>query len=324
MKPCESFRDNIEVPLVVVTAASDQDPARFVLPVDFEVLDQELPTKFCLPMLVGAALFTSGMFHLILLCVTGADWSGPLSLRKSALFGISAGLTVWSIAWILTQLAPRRGDQRLASLLSGGLLLEVGLITLQQWRGVSSHFNRTTPLNSLIETIMLGLILLATAGIAWLCWRSRWLRPMAESQAIAIRAGLFLLLLSCGLGMLVTIAGEINLAQGRPPEIWGLAGVLKYPHGAVLHAVQTLPFLSFLMQKFRVRRSAWLMRSAVAAHLLFLGHAMWQTFLGRARMDVDVTSVTFLAASALLLLLPIVAILYGAVAIARASRSANA
>ena len=324
MNPCESFRDNIEVPLVVGTAASDQVPVRFALPVDLEWLDHEFLKKFRLPILIGTALLASGLFHLILLCMTGADWSGPLSLRKPALFGISAGMTVWSIMWILTQLAPRRGDQRLASLLSVGLLLEVGLITLQQWRGVSSHFNRTTPLNSLIETIMLGLILLVTAGIAWLCWRSRWLRPMAKSQAIAIRAGLWLLLVACGLGMLVTIAGEINLAQGRPPEIWGLAGVLKYPHGAVLHAVQTLPFLSFLMQKFRVRFSIGLMRSAVTAHLLFLGHALWQTFLGRARMDVDATSRTLLAASVLLLLLPIVATLYGAVAIARASKSANA
>lgn len=310
MNPCESFRDNTEVPLVVGTAGSVQAPARFAHLVNFEWLDHEFLKKFRLPILIGAALLASGLFHLILLCVTRSEWSGPLSLRKPALFGISSGMTVWSIAWILTQLAPRPGDQRLATLLSVGLLLEVGLITLQQWRGVSSHFNRTTPLDAIVETTMLGLILLVTVGIGWLCWRSRWLRPMPESQVIAIRSGLWLLLVSCGLGMLVTIAGEINLAQGRSPEIWGLAGVLKYPHGAVLHAVQTLPFLSFLMQKFRVRFSAWLMRCAVAAHLLFLGQALWQTCLGRARMDVDATSGTLLVASVLLLLIPITAICF--------------
>ena len=49
--------------------------------------------------------------------------------------------------------------------MAGGLLLEVGLITVQQWRGVRSHFNRTTTFDASIEVIMLGLILLVTAGI---------------------------------------------------------------------------------------------------------------------------------------------------------------
>lgn len=321
MKPIESVQLSASNRLVESSDTSAR--CRPGEPADLQRHNHELLTTFRLPVLMGAILFTSGLLHLLVLFVIGADWDGPLSLRKPALFGISSGMTVWSIAWILTQLVPRPGDQRLASLLSGGLLLEVSLITLQQWRGVSSHFNRSTPVDAVIESTMLGLILLVTAGIAWLCWRSRWLRPMAESQAIAIRAGLWLLLVSCGLGLLITITGEMNLAKGLPPDLWGPAGVLKYPHGAVLHAVQTLPLLAFLMHKFRVRFSSGMMRSAVAAHLLFLGHAMWQTFLGRARMDVDVNSVILLAASGVLLLIPIVAIVLGAVATAGTPRSAN-
>ena len=321
MKPMDSFHPCASNMLVKPsgTVAS----CRPVEPADLQRHNHDLLTMFRLPVLIGAILFTSGLLHLLVLFVKGADWDGPLSLRKPALFGISSGVTVWSIAWILTQFVPRRGDQRLANLLSGGLLLEVSLITLQQWRGVSSHFNRSTPVDAVIESTMLGLILLVTTGIAWLCWRTRWLRPMATSQAIAIRAGLWLLLVSCGLGLLITITGEMNLAKGRPPDLWGPAGVLKYPHGAVLHAVQTLPLLAFLMHKFRVRFSSGMMRSAVAAHLLFLGHALWQTFLGRARMDVDVTSAVLLAASGVLLLFPVVAIVHGAVARASTPRPAS-
>jgi hypothetical protein len=186
--------------------------------------------------------------------------------------------------------------------------LEVGLITLQQWRGVPSHFNRETTLDATIEFMMLGLILLITVGIAWLWRRSRDLLPMHESRVIAIRAGLWLLLVSCGLGLLVTLAGELNLANGRPPEVQGRAGVLKYPHGAVLHAIQTLPLLSSLLLKLKVSYSAWLLRSAVAAHLSFLIHALWQTFNGRARMDLDSIGGATLAVAGLLLLLPLVAI----------------
>ena len=59
--------------------------------------------KFRLSLLIGAVLCCSGVFHLAMLWYAGADWEGPVSLRKSALFGISAGVTVWSIAWVLTQ-----------------------------------------------------------------------------------------------------------------------------------------------------------------------------------------------------------------------------
>ncbi len=259
--------------------------------------------RFRVPLLIGTILVVSGLVHLALLWFSGAEWSGPLSLRKPGLFGVSAGVTVWSIAWVLPQLAPHRHNQRLVVCLSVGLLLEVGLITLQQWRGVPSHFNRATTLDAAIESIMLGLILLVTVGIAWLAWRSRYLRPMAESRAIAIRAGLWLLLVSCGLGFVATIAGEWNLSHGRPPEVWGRAGVLKYPHGAALHAIQVLPLLSVFLQKFRVARAAAVLKGAVALQVLFLVHALWQTLQGRSRTDVDRQGLAVLAGAGLLVML---------------------
>jgi hypothetical protein len=266
-------------------------------------LDGQKLAAFGPSLLMGAALMASGVVHLLLLWWTGAEWSGPLSLRKPGLFGLSAGMTVWSLMWVLTQLEPRHSDRRLASVLSGSLFLEVGLITLQQWRGVPSHFNRATAFDATIESSMLGLILLVTAGIAWLCWRSQWLLPMMESRAIALRAGLWLLLVSCALGLFATIAGERNLGMGQRPEVWGPAGVLKYPHGAALHALQTLPLLSAALQTLRVAGTAALLRAAVGAQVLFLVHALWQTLSGRARMDLDLTSVAVLGMSGLFWLL---------------------
>lgn len=225
----ENFRGNTEKPLVVESSDITNHRGNGAMFADVAAIDGKLLAKFRPSILIGTALFASGIFHLTLLWVTGADWSGPLSLRKPGLFGVSAGVTVWSIAWVLTQFEPRHYDQRLASFLSGGLLLEVGLITLQQWRGVASHFNRATALDATIESMMVGLILLVTAGIAWLCWRSRHLQPMCESRVIAIRGGLWLLLVSCGLGLLVTLAGEVNLSNGRPPEVCGESGGSEVP-----------------------------------------------------------------------------------------------
>ena len=270
---------------------------------DVPFFDNRLLGTFRISLLIGGLLMASGVYHLVLLWLTNSDWSGPVSLRKPGLFGVSAGLTVWSIAWVLTQLVPRQKDSLFSSLMSIGLLVEVGLITVQQWRGVPSHFNRSTPLDASIESAMLGLILLVTAGIAWLCLRSRHLLPMPESRSISIRAGLWLLLVSCGLGFLITIAGQINLASGDSPEIWRQAGVLKYPHGAVLHAIQALPLLSLLLQRLRVSHAAFLLRLAAASQILFLIHALWQTLSGRARLDIDLTGIAVLALTGLLMVL---------------------
>lgn len=292
---------------ILVVGSSDVSRHTYLIPVpgDVEVVKVKGLAGFRVPLLVGVVLVASGLFHLALLWFTGADWSGPLSLRKPGLFGVSAGVTIWSIAWVLTQVVPRRYDQRLANCMAGGLLLEVGLITLQQWRGVPSHFNRATTLDATIESVMLGLILLVTAGIGWLAIRSRQLLPMPESRAIAIRAGLWLLLASCGLGLMAMCAGEWNLANGQSPEVWGRAGVLKYPHGAALHAIQVLPLLSSLLHQFRVAHSAAVLKGAVVAQVLFLAHAVLQTVQGRSRSDVDWQgSVALVGAGLLFLLLP--------------------
>ena len=264
---------------------------------------------------MGAVLVMSGLLHLALLWYFNAEWNGPLSPRKPALFGVSAGVTVWSIAWVLTKLNPWRYDRAFASLMAVCLLLEVGLITLQYWRGVPSHFNHQNRIDAAIETVMLGLILIVSLGIASLAWRSRRLPPIDETLAIAIRAGLWFLLASCGLGLFVTIAGEINIAHGRSSEIWGRAGVLKYPYGAALHAIQVLPLLSALLNWVRVPKAAWFLRSAVAAHILFMTHALWQTLHGRERLDVDLVGGILLAVAGLLVLLPIAAIAWRVVTI---------
>lgn len=266
-------------------------------------------TEFQPALWIGALLLGSGIFHLAWMALTGADWNGPLSLRKPGLFGVSAGLTAWSIAWVLTQLYPHRLDRLTAGAMAGGLLLEVGLITVQQWRGVPSHFNRATTIDAAVESTMLGLILFVTAGIVWLTLRSLRLPLMDDSRAIALRGGLWLLTLSCGLGIAVTVLGEMNLRAGKSPEVWGSAGVLKYPHGAALHAIQTLPLLAWMLHKLRVSNSAWLVRAALWSQVLFLVFAMRQTIDGRARFDFDCVGGALFVAAGLLILAPLAALL---------------
>ena len=256
--------------------------------------------SFKLALWMAAILIASGLFHLVKLAWDGSDWNGPLSLRKPGLFGISAGLTVLSIAWLMTQLRPLRFDQGLAKLIAGSLFVEVGLITGQYWRGVPSHFNRATFLDATIENTMLLLILFATVSIFYLTLRTICLLPMERAKSIAIRGGMWLLSLSCVLGILTSVLGDVNVAAGKPYEIWGRAGVLKFPHGVALHAIQLLPIVAWFVQKLRMTHPARLVRSALLSQVFFLLYAIRQTLQGRDRFDWDASGGLILGITCLL------------------------
>lgn len=247
---------------------------------------------------ITVVLLASGLLHLILLWVSGSEWEGALSPRKPGLFGISASVTVWSLAWVMTKLQPHRFDAILFRILALSLLIEVGLITLQHWRGVPSHFNRATRLDAIIEAAMLGLILLVSVGIAWLATRSVWLAPMDRGMALALRGGLWLLVVSCLLGLIATSLGELNQTRGKNPETWGNAGVLKYPHGAALHAIQILPVFAWALSRMRISNRVGCIRVAIASQCLFMVHAIWQTSQGRSRVDWDVAGCALFVAAA--------------------------
>lgn len=56
---------------------------------------------------------------------------------------------------------------------------------------------------------------------------------------------MLLLLVSCLLGIWVGMHGETQIDQGLDPTRLGAAGVPKFPHGVVIHAVQWLPVLAW-------------------------------------------------------------------------------
>ena len=234
----------------------------------------------------GVILVASGLVHIGVWGVLGGPWEGPVTWRKPILFGISGGLTSLSLGWAWAQLPWRRGDLRLARLTAWALVIEVGLIDLQRWRGVASHFNRATPLDSWLYDVMGGLILLVTLVIIDLT--VRWFRtrpPVTADMLLAARAGLVFLAVSCLLGIWASVHGDTQVARGMPPEIYGAAGVVKFPHGVVIHAIQWLPFIAWAGRRvgFSGRTRLLLVAAATAASSLLLAYALTQTLDGRPR-----------------------------------------
>ena len=265
---------------------------------------------------LGAVMVASGILHLPVWACCGGPWEGPVSWRKPILFGISGGLTAVSLGWVWTLVPPRRGDAWLAAATAWALLVEVFLIDLQRWRGVASHFNRDTPLDSFLFDAMGALIVAVTLVIADLTWRLLMRRPeITADMRIAARAGMALLLISCVLGIWVGMHGETRVQQGLDPTRLGAAGVPKFPHGVVIHAVQWLPALAWalrrasLAEKARVR----LVVAAAAGSALLLAYAVVQTALGRARFDATAVTVPLIAVSLACLAAPVVVLAAAAV-----------
>jgi hypothetical protein len=234
----------------------------------------------------GVILVASGLLHIGVWAALGGPWEGAVTWRKPILFGVSGGLTSLSLGWAWAQLPWRRGDLWLARLTAWALVIEVALIDLQRWRGVASHFNRQTPLDSWLYDIMGGLILFVTLVILDLTVRFfRQRTTLPADMLLAARAGLVFLAVSCLLGIWASVYGDTQVAQGLAPEIYGAAGVVKFPHGVVIHAIQWLPFVAWAARRIGLgdRTRTRIVAVAAIASGLLLAYALAQTLAGRPR-----------------------------------------
>lgn len=257
----------------------------------------------------GAVLVASGLAHGIVWAVLGGPWEGPVTWRKPILFGISGGLTALSMGWVWSKLPVRRWDVPLAWCTAIALFVEVGLIDVQRWRGVASHFNRATLLDSVLYDVMGALILFVTLVSVDLMVRSfRRPLPVAVDMRLAIRAGLVFLVISCVLGIWVSVHGELRLDRGLEPTRFGAAGVPKFPHGAVIHAIQWLPILAWAARRagVAVARRWRLVAVATFGTTLVLVYATVQTLAGRGRFDASPPLAAILAIGAVCLTAPAV------------------
>jgi hypothetical protein len=244
----------------------------------------------------GVVLVVSGFVHLGIWCASGTSWSGEVSWRKPTLFGVSGGITLISIAALMPRLRPRRRDPYVACILSMAMLLEVSLISLQQWRGVASHFNDSTPLDAAVDLAITILICIVTVGLLDFGLRS--FGPMAGTSdgKLAWRGGIAFLLISCGVGFAMLAYGHYRTSAGQDPTIYGAAGVVKFPHGMTIHAIQSFPIMAWFLVKLHVPEADRLrvIGSLIVSMSLLLAYSTVQTLAGRDRGDVTPLSLGLL------------------------------
>ena len=229
---------------------------------------------------VGLALIASGVVHLVVTAFSARGWSGPVSFRKPATFGLSFGLTLLTVVWLLRYLPLR---ERLAAVLvavfAADCVVEVGGITLQAWRGVPSHVNRSTPFDSVVASVLAagGAVLIVTLGLMGLAtFRRALAERVAPSLALALRAGFVSLWAGLVTGAAMIGRGVAISNGGDPARAYDELGFLKPVHGVGLHGVLVLPLVALaarcLWRTERQRLQA--VRVAVGGYAALLAAAL--------------------------------------------------
>jgi hypothetical protein len=244
---------------------------------------------------------------------------------KSLKFALSVLIYSLTWAWLLDQISVwRRVAWWAATTAALGLGVEMIVIVTQIIRGTTSHFNRTTGLNSELFNTMGASIAAAWLATLVVC-AIVFVNPSPDpARTVAIRSGAVVSVIGAALGLLMVPATPnqrdthslirgahtVGLPDGGPglPILgWSTAGGdLRVPHFVGMHALQILPLIVIAMEMLapRVRqlRSArtrsTLIAIAAAAYAAMLTVLTWQALRGQSVVRPD--GLTLLAVAGVL------------------------
>ena len=229
----------------------------------------------------GALLLLSGLVHLGVYAVDGGPWEGPLSWRKPIVFGLSFGITLVTVAWLMTFMRVKRVTGWIVvGLFAVASLAEVSLVSLQTWRGVASHFNETTQFDSSVFSFMgmlVALLVVLTVYVTSLV-------VLPDGRAAVTRLGDSPRSAADG-GQ----PGGRRTDDRRGRQHVRRSRVLKVPHAVTLHAVQVLPALAILLLVARSneRRRLRIVALGAVGYAVLIASTLVQTYDGRGPLDLS-------------------------------------
>lgn len=248
--------------------------------------------------------------------ITGAPaWLKPFK------FAVSTAVYSFTLAWIFEYLTDWPRVRRFVGWMTAIIfVLEVAIIDTQAWRGTTSHFNASTPLNRALFIVMGSAILLQTfvsIAVAVALWRQRFTdRPLGW----ALRLGMILTILGALTGPLMTRPTAEQLADARaggglpiigahtvggpdggpgvPVTGWSREhGDLRVPHFIGLHAIQALALIAVGLRRWR-RPAAIRVRAVLAVAVsyaaLFL-LLLWWALGGQSVVAPNATALASIA-----------------------------
>lgn len=198
-----------------------------------------------------------------LMAVDGRTLLGRNVWTKPWKFATSIAIFTATMGWILPSLSLTDRVEKIATYtISGAMTIEIVLISTQAARGVASHFNTSTGLDSTIFMIMGLTITISSVAVAYVLWRVIRNPPaLPPAYLWGIILGMFVFVLASFQGWLMIAqgghgVGAPNGSPGLPLLNWSLTGGdLRIAHFVGLHALQVLPLTGYYAEQ-RVQESS--------------------------------------------------------------------
>ena len=253
----------------------------------------------------SALLLIANLFGLL---VDDRTLVGESIWIKPTKFAISSIFYSGTLLWLLTYIKDRPRFVAFISWTTAiAMFVELVLISVQAWRGVRSHFNVATPLDTAIFSTMGTMItLLWAVSLVALILLMR--QSFAErAWGIALKWALFVTVIGSALGFTMTSpnASQLEAAElagvllesgahsvgvpdggeGLPFVGWSTeGGDLRIGHFIGLHALQVIPLLGLAIIQLNQLRSERakinLIHLAGAGYLGIIMIVTWQAFRG--------------------------------------------
>lgn len=234
---------------------------------------------------VGLGVLALGLLPLDHRHVTGAlVWLKPLK------FCISVTVYLWTLGWLLADLpaAAQRAGRHIGRGVALSMVVEIVIVFIQAGRGVTSHYNASSPLNGALFGLMGLFILLNTVLTAWALWLVWRHRPHGPAGYVwGVRLGVLVFWIGSVLGgFMIHHAGHTVGAPDGGPGLPGLgwstrAGDVRIAHFLGLHALQALPLLGWALSRWAPRRAALLTGVGAALYAAAVAALLAQALAGR-------------------------------------------
>jgi hypothetical protein len=188
-----------------------------------------------------------------LMALDGRTLLGRNVWTKPWKFATSIAIFTGTMGWILPSLRLSDRVETIAGYTIGGAMaIEIALISTQAARGVASHFNTSTSLDTAVFMIMGITITISSVAVAYVLWRVVRNPPALPAAYLwGIVLGMFLFVVTSFQGWLMIFqeghaVGAANDGPGLPLLNWSLAGGdLRVSHFIGLHALQILPLTGY-------------------------------------------------------------------------------
>ncbi len=207
---------------------------------------------------VAAANLALAAVFTVLLSLDGRTLLGRNVWTKPWKFATSIAVFTATMGWILPSLGLGERVERLVTATIGGAMtIEIALISTQAARGVASHFNKSTTLDTAVFAVMGVTITISSLAVAVVLWRVVRDPPSLHPAYLwGLGLGMLVFLLASFQGWLMISRGGHAVgaaadSPGVPLLNWRLTGGdLRVAHFIGLHSLQVLPLTGYVAARW--------------------------------------------------------------------------